>query len=42
MKSLRMRPIGFVHSPFSQTDQIPRGLTACLPPGRLVALILSA
>ena len=28
MQSLTMRPIGFVQSPFSQTDQIPRGLGA--------------
>lgn len=28
MQNLTMRPIGFVHSPFSQTDQIPRGLGA--------------
>jgi tRNA-Thr(GGU) m(6)t(6)A37 methyltransferase TsaA len=28
MQSLTMRPTGFVHSPFSQTDQIPRGLGA--------------
>ena len=28
MEYLTMRPIGFVHSPFSQSDQIPRGLGA--------------
>jgi len=28
MQNLTMRPIGFVHSPFSQTDQIPHGLGA--------------
>ena len=28
MQNWTMRPIGFVHSPFSQTDQIPRGLGA--------------
>ena len=28
MQYLTMRPIGFVHSPFSQTDQIPHGLGA--------------
>jgi tRNA-Thr(GGU) m(6)t(6)A37 methyltransferase TsaA len=28
MQNWTMRPIGFVHSPFAQTDQIPRGLGA--------------
>ena len=28
MQYLTMRPIGFVHSPFSQADQIPHGLGA--------------
>jgi len=28
MEYLTMRPIGFVHSPFSQPDQIPHGLGA--------------
>jgi len=28
MQYLAMHPIGFVHSPFSQADQIPRGLGA--------------
>ena len=28
MQNLTMRSIGFVHSPFSQADQIPRGLDA--------------
>jgi len=28
MDSLTMHPIGFIHSPFSQTGQVPRGLGA--------------
>jgi tRNA-Thr(GGU) m(6)t(6)A37 methyltransferase TsaA len=28
MQNWTMQPIGFVHSPFSQTDQVPRGLGA--------------
>jgi len=28
MPSWTMQPIGFVHSPFSQTEQVPRGLGA--------------
>jgi len=28
MQSWRVRPVGFVHSPFSQTTQVPRGLGA--------------
>lgn len=28
MPSWTMRPIGFVHSPFSETSQVPRGLGA--------------
>jgi tRNA-Thr(GGU) m(6)t(6)A37 methyltransferase TsaA len=28
MQDFTMRPIGFVHSPFTQTEQIPRGLGA--------------
>jgi hypothetical protein len=28
MQNWTMRPIGFVHSPFSQADQVPRGLGA--------------
>ena len=28
MQNWTMQPIGFVHSPFSRTDQVPRGLGA--------------
>jgi len=39
MQPLTMRPIGFIHSPFTQTDQVPRGLGAKHEEeGRLVIL----
>ena len=39
MEALTMRPIGFIRSPFSQTDQVPRGLGAKHEEeGRLVIL----
>ena len=39
MEALTMRPIGFIRSPFSRTDQVPRGLGAKHEEeGRLVIL----